>query len=137
MPTQPRGIRNEQRWGEVLETASEVFGERGYPAASIQEIAERLGIAKGSLYYYARTKEDLLFEILKRAHDKALTFIREEPSTQHGAPPQRLERFIRRWMEGIRMRQVFRIERRIQRLSRPLDRLPLGRSQKRRRRRAP
>ncbi len=101
----PRGTLNERRWAEVLELASEVFGERGYPAASLQEIAERLGITKGSLYYYARTKEDLLFEILKRAHDHALTLIREDPLTQQMNPSQRLERFIRRWMDGIRRQQ--------------------------------
>jgi AcrR family transcriptional regulator len=104
-PMEPRGTLNERRWGEVLQIASEVFGERGYPAASLQEIAERLGITKGSLYYYARTKEDLLFEILKRAHDYALTLIREDPLTQRMSPRQRLERFIRRWMDGLQRQQ--------------------------------
>ena len=102
---EPRGTLNERRWGEVLEVASEVFGERGYPAASLQEIAERLGITKGSLYYYARSKEDLLFEILKRAHDHALTLIREDPLTQRMDASQRLERFIQRWMDGIERQQ--------------------------------
>ena len=106
VPLEPRGTLNERRWGEVLEVASEVFGERGYPAASLQEIAERLGISKGSLYYYARSKEDLLFEILKRTHDHALTVIREDDLTRQADPAQRLESFIRRWMDGL-LRQQF------------------------------
>ena len=48
---EPRGTLNERRWGEVLQIASEVFGERGYPAASLQEIAERLGISPRTLRY--------------------------------------------------------------------------------------
>jgi AcrR family transcriptional regulator len=103
---EPRGQRNERRWAEVLDATSHVFGERGYPAASLQEIADRLGIAKGSLYYYARTKEDLLFEILKLAHDHALMLIQEDESTQEMSPSLRLERFIQNWMDGIK-RQRF------------------------------
>jgi AcrR family transcriptional regulator len=62
-------------------------------------------MSKGSLYYYARSKEDLLFEILKRAHDHALTLIREDSLTRQMDPAQRLERFIRRWMDGVQRQQ--------------------------------
>ena len=53
--------RPEDRWPELLRVTSEVIGAKGYLSASLQDIAERMGILKGSLYHYARTKEDLLF----------------------------------------------------------------------------
>lgn len=43
----------------ILEAALEVFGERGYVAASIDEIAARAGGTKGAVYYYFTDKDDL------------------------------------------------------------------------------
>jgi AcrR family transcriptional regulator len=60
----------------VFEAAARVFHERGYEQTSIQDIADDIGILKGSLYYYIDTKEDLLHEILWRVHEDALANIR-------------------------------------------------------------
>ena len=43
---------------------------KGYEATSIQDIADAVGILKGSLYYYITSKEDLLFEILQDVHEQ-------------------------------------------------------------------
>jgi AcrR family transcriptional regulator len=43
----------------VLAAALEVFAERGYQAATVEEIAERAGMTKGAVYYWFRDKEDL------------------------------------------------------------------------------
>jgi len=53
----------------ILEVAMKVFRERGYHAASMQEIADVVGMQKGSLYYYISGKQELLFRILERAID--------------------------------------------------------------------
>lgn len=47
----------------IMRTAARVFAERGYERATLQQIAEAVGIKKGSLYYYIDGKEDLLFRI--------------------------------------------------------------------------
>jgi AcrR family transcriptional regulator len=65
-----------RRQQEVLEAAARVFHEKGYESTSIQDIAEAVGILKGSLYYYIRSKEDLLYEILQGVHEDALANIR-------------------------------------------------------------
>jgi len=52
-----------------MEVAMKVFRERGYHAASMQEIADAVGMQKGSLYYYISGKQELLFMILERAID--------------------------------------------------------------------
>lgn len=59
------------RESEILDAAITVFSQRGYSAASLQEIAERVGILKGSLYHYIDSKESLLFRILEQNHHKA------------------------------------------------------------------
>ena len=59
------------REAEIVEAATSVFSQKGYSAASLQEIAERVGILKGSLYHYISSKESLLFRILQDSHEDA------------------------------------------------------------------
>ena len=47
----------------VLNAALEVFAERGYHAATVEEIAERAGMTKGAVYYWFRDKEDLASDL--------------------------------------------------------------------------
>lgn len=68
----PRTGPDPERFQEILDAAAVIFNERGYDATSIQDIADAVGILKGSLYYYVKSKEDFLFEIIKRVYDKAV-----------------------------------------------------------------
>jgi AcrR family transcriptional regulator len=61
-----------ERRREILDAAARVFYEKGYEAASTRDIADSVGLLKGSLYYYIESKEDFLFEIIKENHDGAL-----------------------------------------------------------------
>ena len=81
--------RREERWPELLEVAAEFFYEYGYDATSVQDIAQRLGMLKGSLYYYINTKEDLLYEVISDVFQRGranLAALIERP----GNPVQRL-----------------------------------------------
>ena len=60
------------RWNEIIAVATEVFYEEGYKSSSLQEIADRLQILKGSLYYYIKSKDDLLFEVIRTTHEAGL-----------------------------------------------------------------
>lgn len=59
----PVGARREQ----IVEAAAELFSARGYNGTSMQEIAERVGLLKGSLYAHVSSKEELLLEIVSTA----------------------------------------------------------------------
>jgi AcrR family transcriptional regulator len=54
-----------ERNEELITVAAQLFVERGYDATSMQEIADRMGILKGSVYHYVRTKEDLLWMVVE------------------------------------------------------------------------
>ena len=48
------------RNAEILQTAARVFNQKGFHATRIQDIADELGMRKGSLYHYISSKEDLV-----------------------------------------------------------------------------
>ena len=56
------------RRAQIYRAAARIFFEKGYSAASVEDIAEEVGILKGSLYYYMDSKEDLLFHVIDEAH---------------------------------------------------------------------
>jgi AcrR family transcriptional regulator len=54
-----------ERSRELVDVAARLFRERGYDATSMQTIADEMGILKGSVYHYVRTKEDLLWMVVE------------------------------------------------------------------------
>jgi AcrR family transcriptional regulator len=83
----------EERWAELIGVATQVFYEKGYDAASLQDIADRLGMLKGSLYYYIQSKEDLLFDVISAVHKDGLAVVRARADTP-GDALQRLRHVI-------------------------------------------
>jgi len=57
-------------WDRILDSAEQVFAEKGYDAATTREIAALSGDTLGTLSYHFKTKETLLFEVLKRRFDE-------------------------------------------------------------------
>ena len=51
---------------EVLDTAEELFGARGYRGASLQQVAQRCGFSVGAVYLFFANKEELFAEVLRR-----------------------------------------------------------------------
>src|SRR4029079_10204677 len=84
---------------EVLDAAARVFYERGYSDASVQDVADELGILKGSLYHYIDTKEDLLFRLLQETHDEIYLILEEVAALEGLNPIDRLEIYIRKQVE--------------------------------------
>jgi AcrR family transcriptional regulator len=59
----PAGWGTKQKEREILEAAVALFRDKGYHATSMQDIADAVGLQKGSLYHYIAGKEELLFRI--------------------------------------------------------------------------
>jgi len=58
---QEREIKREA----VLRTAAALFNEKGYQASTLEEVAARLNVSKPTLYYYIKSKDDILFECVR------------------------------------------------------------------------
>ena len=76
--TAPRSLKEKQRQERealILQAAEEVLMERGYHETSIDEIAARVGIAKGTVYLHFPSKEDLVVAIFERDMQQLLQYI--------------------------------------------------------------
>jgi AcrR family transcriptional regulator len=59
--------RSEDRPREICAAALDVFSEKGFAAARLDEIARRAGVSKGTLYLYFKDKEDLFRAVVRDA----------------------------------------------------------------------
>jgi AcrR family transcriptional regulator len=71
-PTRKRRMPRADRERQMMAVAEQVFAERGYVAASMDEIAERVGVSKPMLYEYFGSKEGLLVACIRLARAELL-----------------------------------------------------------------
>lgn len=62
---EPTGAGVDERREEILASAARLFGENGYHATTIDDVAERAGVAKGTVYWYFRSKKALFLAVLR------------------------------------------------------------------------
>lgn len=63
-------LKGDQTKALILETALEIFRERGYEETTMRAIAEKAGVSLGNAYYYFRSKEYLIQAFYQRLHDE-------------------------------------------------------------------
>jgi AcrR family transcriptional regulator len=80
---------------EILTTAAALFGERGYDAVSLEDVAERLDVTKGSLYYYFPSKDELVTAAIETLGTEWTARLERLMATQDGPPGARLRALIR------------------------------------------
>jgi AcrR family transcriptional regulator len=69
-PRQPKTGKGEQTRAVILETALEMFRERGYEETTMRAIAERAGVALGNAYHYFHSKDHLIQAFYGRTHEE-------------------------------------------------------------------
>jgi AcrR family transcriptional regulator len=62
----PRPNVSEQRKLQILQAAEEVFTEKGFDDARMDDIAQQTGLSKGTLYLYFKSKDEVILAILDR-----------------------------------------------------------------------
>jgi AcrR family transcriptional regulator len=89
----------------ILSTALEVFATHGYHGASISTIAQHAGIAKGLMYTYFKSKEDLLKEILIQGVKELIIFFM--PYIQKDVTPELFGKLLRQFFKQLRANTDF------------------------------
>ena len=106
----PDTRRRRRRREEIHQSAIEIFNRKGYAAASIEEVAESIGVLKGSLYYYIDSKEDLLVQIFERTDEEFAALI-EAAAEPEATAVARLRAFARSWclwyLENIERARIY------------------------------
>jgi AcrR family transcriptional regulator len=99
--------RKEKRWGEILEAAGEVIGDKGFGNTKLGDIAEQLGVRQQALYYYVASKDELIHAVLRDAMERALREL--DGIGPADEPGPRLAALLRRHVElTVRERVLFR-----------------------------
>jgi AcrR family transcriptional regulator len=83
-----------RRIQEILTAAAELFGERGYDAVSLEDLADRLDVTKSSLYYYFSGKDELVTAAIETLGDEWTTRLEELLERTDGTPAVRLRALI-------------------------------------------
>ncbi len=78
---------------QLFNTAASLFAEKGYHGTSISDLAQAMGMRKGSLYHYFKSKEELLFRLLDEYITEALTEI-ETICALEVTPTEKLRQFM-------------------------------------------
>lgn len=79
---------------QILTEAVRIFKQKGYHATSVQDIADAVGLQKGSLYHYISGKEELLSKIFERKTG-ALTLRLKEILSSQVSPSDKLRLAIK------------------------------------------
>lgn len=62
----------QERRNEILDAADELFGQKGFDGTSTNDILEKVGIARGTLYYHFKSKEDIMDALIERYNAQIL-----------------------------------------------------------------
>ena len=85
------------RRDEIIRAAAKIFAEKGYHAATLDEIAREIGVTKPALYYHISSKREILREIIGKIMEPMEEVARVGRSNL--PPKERIERMIQKLVE--------------------------------------
>ena len=92
--------RPEHRRQQIIEAALEVFGECGLARSRLQDIANRAGVSKGTIYLYFPNKEELFREMIR--HTAVAAIESGEKTSAQGTPTEQLCSAMRGYWTFVR-----------------------------------
>ncbi|KIZ42564.1 MULTISPECIES: TetR/AcrR family transcriptional regulator [Rhodopseudomonas] len=85
-----RSQRKAERPAEILEAAFEEFAKNGYVATRIEDVAARVGVTKGTIYFYFGTKERVFTEMVRFKSQALFPDLEKHAATLTGSYAERL-----------------------------------------------
>ncbi|MDK2808433.1 MAG: hypothetical protein PWP24_1168 [Clostridiales bacterium] len=83
-----------ERRNEILDVAGQLFSEKGYDATSTNDILEKVNIARGTLYYHFKSKEEIMDALIERYNEQILNRAREIVSQREVPVLERIGRVV-------------------------------------------
>ncbi len=92
---------------KILKVAEKVFAEKGFHAAKVDDIARQAGVAKGTVYLYFKSKEQLFFKTIEFMIREMLESIKKQ-LIEISDPLERLKRGVRSYFDYVMQhKQIF------------------------------
>jgi len=64
----PKHIHSEQTKSDILNTAKELFLEKGFDSVNIEDIVKALGLTRGAFYHYFKSRDDLIYVVIDQMY---------------------------------------------------------------------
>jgi len=87
-------IRRKNRKEEIIKAASNLFSQKSYHDVTMDQIAGEVGVAKGTIYLYFKSKENLYLGILEHTFETIESILEREIAKEDPAP-QKLKKILR------------------------------------------
>jgi AcrR family transcriptional regulator len=108
-PKHKKNVKDGRRWrrrkdarpGEIRRAALECFGERGFAGTRLDDVAERAGVTKGTLYLYFQNKEDLFKAVVSEELVPNIVRIGSQIADMDLTPPEALAQLMRLWVRTL------------------------------------
>lgn len=84
----------EERWQEIVSAAKELFLEKEYEKTTLQDVMNKVGIAKGTVYHYFNSKEELLEAVVENMVDEYVVRLRAVLEGAKGGAMERMQALI-------------------------------------------
>jgi AcrR family transcriptional regulator len=96
-----RERRKEARPGQLLDAALALFVEKGFAATRAEEVAQRAGVSKGTLFLYFESKEELFKAVVRENISGRFGEWNEEMEAFEGSSADLLRHFMKLWWQRI------------------------------------
>lgn len=102
----PRPDVSEERRSQILDAASRVFAKLGFQQARMDDIVKESGLSKGALYWYFKSKDEIVMAILSSLFERELVDLRALLGAE-GSASDRLIEFTRRAVADLKNMPLF------------------------------
>lgn len=92
-PESRKEREKKQRQEEIFSAASTLFAERGFEATTMEDISRKAEFAKGTLYNFFHSKEELFVSMVSNEFDKLMALMQTTIDSQT-TPPEKLKQII-------------------------------------------
>ncbi len=96
-----RSRRKKARPGELLSAALDLFVEKGFAATRVEEVAQRAGVSKGTLFLYFSSKEELFKAVVRENISGRFAEWNAEFDRFEGSTPEMLRYCLFSWWERV------------------------------------
>jgi TetR/AcrR family transcriptional regulator len=96
-----RARRKQARPGELLDAALDLFVEKGFAATRVEEVAQRAGVSKGTLFLYFSSKEELFKAVVRENISGRFAEWGEELKVFEGSSEELLRYCMTSWWERV------------------------------------